>query len=48
MPFGKFLAVSMVHLGNSSSEGCWQRIVIGKKEEGRLGKAKIPSLKWRC
>lgn len=42
---GKFLAVSMVHLANGSSEGHQQRTVLGKEGLVRLGKAKMPNLR---
>lgn len=45
--FGKFLSVSMVHLGNGSSEGHQQRTVLGKEGEVRLRKAKMPDRRWR-
>lgn len=41
----KFLAVSMVHLANGSSEGHQQRIVLGKQRLVMLGKAKMPKLR---
>lgn len=35
-----------MHLANGSSEGHQQRIVLGKQGLIRLGKAKMPKLRW--
>lgn len=41
------VSVSMVHLGNGSSEDHQQKTVLGKEGEGRLRKVKMPDLRWR-